>query len=158
MSTILLIIVTLSALAFSFFKDRSKTLRSMKMAKGMFFKTGKDIIGVLFLIGLILAMLPESLIQTLFGNSNHFLSGLYGAIIGTITIIPAFIAFPLSKTLVESGANLVAVAAFITTLTMVGFATLPIEIEYFGKRFAFVRNVLSFLFALVIAGGMVIIL
>ncbi len=62
------------------------------------------------------------------------MSGLYGAMIGTITIIPAFIAFPLADSLVESGANLVAVAAFITTLTMVGFTTLPIEIEHFGKN------------------------
>jgi len=83
---------------------------------------------------------------------------LYGALIGTVTIIPAFIAFPLSSSLVRGGAYLVAVAAFITTLTMVGFATIPIEIEHFGKKFTFTRNMLSFIFAIFISLGMGVLL
>jgi phage shock protein PspC (stress-responsive transcriptional regulator) len=39
---------------------------------------------------------------------------------------------------------------------MVGFATAPIEREYFGMRFTVVRNIVSFLAALDIAGGMVV--
>ena len=158
MSTFILIGGAIIALVISFFKDRNKTKRSIGMAKGMLIKTGWDIMGVLAIVGLILALLPETLIQELLGNPNLFLSGVYGALIGTVTIIPAFIAFPLSASLVESGANLVAISAFITTLTMVGFATLPLEIEHFGKKFAVVRNLLSFFIALIIAGGMVIFL
>ena len=158
MNTVLLILGSLLALLWSYSKDRKKTIKSLKMAKGMFLKTAVDIIGVLALVGLVLAAIPDNLIQSLLGNSNNFLSSLYGAVIGTVTIIPAFIAFPLADSLVKSGANLIAIAAFITTLTMVGFATFPIEIEHFGKKFTIIRNSLSFIFALLIAGGMVIIL
>lgn len=158
MNTVLLILGSLLALLWSYSKDRKKTIKSLKMAKGMFLKTAVDIIGVLALVGLVLAAIPDNLIQSLLGNSNNFLSSIYGAVIGTVTIIPAFIAFPLADSLVKSGANLIAIAAFITTLTMVGFATFPIEIEHFGKKFTIIRNSLSFIFALLIAGGMVIIL
>ena len=130
MSTIILIGCALLALAISFFKDRVKTKKSMGMAKGMLFKTAWDIIGVLAIVGLILALLPESLIQELLGNSNTFLSGIYGALIGTVTIIPAFIAFPLSSSLVKSGANLVAISAFMPQTSTQIAAQLGIEDEF----------------------------
>ncbi len=158
MNTVILLSVSVLAVGISYYKDEMKTKKSLMMAKGMFLNTAGSIIGILMLIGLMLAIIPPEVIKDLLGNSSLFLSGLYGAVIGAITIIPAFIAFPLAASLFESGANLVGIAAFITTLTMVGVATLPIEIEHFGKKFAFIRNALSFVLALLIALGMVIIL
>jgi uncharacterized membrane protein YraQ (UPF0718 family) len=158
MSTVILLTVSFLAVGISFFKDKKKTKKSLMMAKGMFLNTAGSIIGILMLIGLMLGLIPPEVIKDLLGNSSLFLSGFYGAVIGAVTIIPAFIAFPLAASLFESGANLVGIAAFITTLTMVGIATLPIEIEHFGKKFALVRNGLSFILALLIALGMVIIL
>jgi uncharacterized membrane protein YraQ (UPF0718 family) len=157
-STILLIVGVLLALGWSFIRDKKKTMESMTMARGLFFKTAGEIIGILALIGLFLTLVPQSAIRALLGGPNAFLSGLYGAIVGAITILPAFVAFPLAGSLVQRGAHLIAVAAFLTTLTMVGFVTMPIEIEHFGKKFAIVRNVASFIAALIIAGGMVIFL
>lgn len=153
-STILLILTTLAALVFSFHKDKEKTLESLKMAKGRFVQTSIQIIGILSLIGLFLAVVPEDLIRSVLGGNSSLLSTIYGAVVGTITIIPAFVAFPLAASLVDNGAYLVSVSAFITTLTMVGFATMPIEIEHFGSKFAIVRNTLSFIMAILIAFGM----
>lgn len=82
------------------------------MAKGKLLNTAGTVIGILMLIGLMLELMPD-VIKDLLGNSSLFLSGFYGAIIGAITIIPAFIAFPLASSLFESGANLVGIAAFI---------------------------------------------
>jgi len=158
MNTVILLSASVLVVGISFYKDKKKTKKSLMMAKGMFLSTAGSIFGILMFIGLILAIIPPNVIKDLLGNSSLFLSGVYGAIIGAITIIPAFIAFPLASSLFESGANLVGIAAFITTLTMVGIATLPIEIKHFGKKFAFVRNILSFILALLIALGMVIIL
>lgn len=158
LSMILLITASISALAWSFYADRAKTVRSISMAKRLFLQTAGQIGAILALIGLVLALIPEEYIRTLLGGSSSVVSTLYGALIGTVTILPAFVAFPLAASLIDRGAHLVAVAAFVTTLTMVGFATLPLEIEHFGRRFALVRNALSFMAALLIAVGMVIIL
>jgi uncharacterized membrane protein YraQ (UPF0718 family) len=51
----------------------------------------------------------------------------------------------------EAGAALTAIAAFLTTLTMVGFATFPIEKEYFGTKFTIYRNLFSFFAAISVA-------
>lgn len=128
------------------------------MARGRFFQTATQIIGILALIGLFLALVPEDVIKSVLGGNSSFLSTLYGAIVGTVTIIPAFVAFPLAASLVKGGAYLVSIAAFITTLTMVGFATMPIEIEHFGKKFTYLRNFISFIIAILIALGMGVLL
>src|SRR6056297_999993 len=117
-----------------------KTISSLLVSKGRFLNTAGEILGILALIGLFLAFIPENMIKSVLGGSSVRLRTVYGAINGTITIIPAFIAFPLSASLVKSGAHLIAISAFITTLTMVGFATMPIEIEHFGRRFTYIRN------------------
>ena len=41
--------------------------------------------------------------------------------------------------------------AFLTTLTMVGIVTFPLERREFGLKFTITRNALSFVFAMVIA-------
>ncbi|MGL1890384.1 MAG: permease [Spirochaetaceae bacterium] len=154
MTTVIMIIIALSFLLFSITKSRSKTRQAVKFAKGMFINTFVEILGVMAIVGFILALLPPDLIKNLLGSSSKLLSSIYGAIIGTITIMPAFIAFPLSKSLYISGAHLVAIASFLTTLTMVGVATFPIEIKHFGIKFTLIRNVISFAMALIIAFGM----
>ncbi|SHE59622.1 Predicted permease [Marinitoga hydrogenitolerans DSM 16785] len=158
MNTVVLIVIAVVFLVWSIFKSKEKTKESLILSKNLLVKTFIEIIGVMALVGLVLAILPPELIKQLLGNSNEFLSTIYGAIIGALTIIPAFIAFPLSKSLYQSGANLTAIAAFITTLTMVGFATMPIEIKYFGKKFTLHRLWISFVAAILIASGMAVIL
>ena len=128
------------------------------IAGKLFINTSINIAGIMAIVGLILALLPPELIKSLLGGESMALSTLYGALIGAVTIMPAFIAFPLAQSLYSSGAYLVAIAAFLTTLTMVGVATLPIEIKHFGKKFAMTRNGISVLMALVIALGMGVLL
>ncbi len=158
MTTIILISLAVVSFLVSATKSKSKTLMSLKIAKGLFLSIFIQIISVMALIGLMLAVIPQQTIENLLGSGNELLSTFYGALIGTVTIIPGFIAFPLSKSLYESGAHLIAIAAFITTLTMVGFATIPIERKYFGNKFTIYRNSLSFVFAICIALGMGLIL
>ena len=158
MTTVILVVAAIGLLLWSRSRDRGKTRESLDIAKRHLLGIGPTIAAILALIGLVLALIPQQYIQSLLGGTNTFLSTVSAAAIGTITILPAFVAFPLSASLVERGAHLVAVAAFITTLTMVGFATLPIEIRYFGRRFAFLRNGASFVAAMVIALGMGVLL
>jgi len=132
-------------------KDKNRTLNSIKMSRGMMKNSGSDIIGILFLIGLLLTFIPPETIQQYMGESSSLLSTIISAIVGSITLIPAFVAFPLVASLVDAGASILPVVAFLTTLTMVGFVTFPLEKKEFGLKFALTRNLFSFVFAIVIA-------
>ena len=142
---------TLLFLVFSFVKSKEKTIKALKMA----FKMGKgmalSILTIIFAIGLILTLLPPADIASFVGGQPVFLATIAFALLGTITLIPAFIAFPLIGTLIGAGVSIVPSVAFLTTLTMVGIVTFPLEKKEFGMKFTVVRNSLSFLFALVIA-------
>lgn len=43
------------------------------------------------------------------------------------------------------------IAAFISSLMMVGVVTAPVEIKYFGKRLTIIRNFMAFIFSLIVA-------
>jgi len=79
------------------------------------------------------------------------LATIASALLGTITFVPAFIAFPLVGTLVDAGVGVIPAVAFLTTLTMVGIVTFPLEKKEFGVKFTALRNGLSFIFAVIIA-------
>lgn len=149
--TVLLWMVTAFALIASIKKDKNKTLRSMKMAKGMMKSMIGQIIAILLLIGLIVTMIPPEKIQYYLGKSNLFISTMISATVGSITLIPAFVAFPLVGSFINVGASIVPAVGFLTTLTMVGVVTFPLEKKEFGLKFAVARNILSFLFAVIIA-------
>lgn len=72
-------------------------------------------------------------------------------VVGALMHIPALLSFPLAASLLYNGASISAVAAFITTLTMIGTITLPLEIKELGKKMAILRNGLSFVIAIIIA-------
>ena len=74
-----------------------------------------------------------------------------GAVVGAITLIPGFVAFPTAAILLKNGAGLMQMGAFVSTLMMVGVVTLPVEMKYFGKKIPIYRNLLAFLFAFIVA-------
>ena len=58
-------IITAIGFTISIIKDKEKTFRSMKMARGMMKNMMGQIIGILFLIGLILTFIPPEIINSI---------------------------------------------------------------------------------------------
>ena len=156
--TLIFWVITLVWLGFSLKKDKGKTLKAIKMSGGMMKGIAGDILGILLLIGLILTFVPPETIKATIGQGNEVVTTVLFALLGSITLIPAFVAFPLVASLVDAGASIVPIVAFLTTLTMVGVVTFPLEKREFGLKFTLIRNSLSFASALVIALAMGVIL
>lgn len=149
--TLAIWIGTFIFLGLSLAKDKVKTMQALKMALGMGKGMAASIFTIIFAIGLILTLLPPAEIAGYVGKQSVLLATVVAALFGTVTLVPAFIAFPLVGTLVGAGVSIVPSVAFLTTLTMVGVVTFPLEKKEFGTKFTAVRNGLSFLFAIVIA-------
>jgi len=144
-----LFILAAVALIVSWRKDRGKTVQALQIAKKQFFNLLPIMLGIIGLIGLMLALVPREVIAGFFGNDSP-LGILVISLIGSIILIPAFIGFPLGASLIAAGASVTAVACFLTTVLMVGVITAPMEIELFGKRFTIWRNAVGLVTALVI--------
>jgi uncharacterized membrane protein YraQ (UPF0718 family) len=134
-------------LTLSFVKSRRKTALSLKKAWRMFWGVLPQFLAILFLIGLLLAVLQPDTIQAVIGSGSGITGILLSALLGSVAVIPALIAFPIASELLRNGAGLIQIAVFISTLTTVGFATMPIECRYLGKKATVLRNVLALLFS-----------
>ncbi|MEL7570598.1 MAG: permease, partial [Eubacteriaceae bacterium] len=138
-------------LSISFVKNKSKTLIALKKSLKMFLNILPQFIAILFLLGLLLAAIPSDVIKNTLGENSSFSGILLSAALGSATIIPVIIAFPIASQLLQSGAGIVQIAVFISTLTTVGLITMPLEIKYLGKKTTYMRNMLAFLFSFITA-------
>jgi len=149
--TIAFYILAISGLALSFAKSREKTKLALKKAWKSFENILPQLLAILILIGVMLAILTPEQISKILGSESGWIGVLIAAAVGSITLIPAFVAFPLAAALLNNGAGYMQIAAFVSTLMMVGIVTLPLEKKYFGKKAAIARNLFAFLFSLIVA-------
>jgi len=149
--TIALYAIALSALIVSFVKSKEKTRLALKKAWKSFENILPQFLCILIIIGLLLSILTPEQISKVIGSESGWYGVIIAAIIGYVTLIPGFIAFPLAAALLKSGAGYMQVAAFISTLMMVGIVTIPIEIKFFGKKATAIRNIGAFIFSLIVA-------
>lgn len=149
--TTALYIFTIGLLLISYYKDKKKTKMALKKAWKAFENILPEFLVVIMLVGVMLAVVNNDVISKVIGADSGWLGVLLAAIIGAITLIPGFIAFPTAALLLKSGAGLMQIAALISTLMMVGVVTMPVEMKYFGKKLTLYRNGLAFLFSFLVA-------
>lgn len=122
----------------------------------MFLKILPTLLSVIILVSVVLYFVSDKFIVEHLGSDAGFAAYISAALIGSVSIIPGFIAFPLAGILVKGGVSLSVIAVFITTLKMVGVLTIPIEAKFFGLKTALIRNGLSFLGAITVGAIMAI--
>ncbi|HYE10581.1 MAG TPA: permease [Patescibacteria group bacterium] len=151
MFTIILYVLAFGLLLLSFMKDKGKTKMALKKAWKSFENILPQFLAILIIIGITLTVLSPETISKLIGDQSGWLGMLMAATIGSVTLVPGFVAFPLAAALLENGAGFMQIAVFISTLMMVGIVTMPVEIKYFGKKAALIRNSLALVFSFVAA-------
>ncbi|MGE5483405.1 MAG: permease [Ignavibacteriales bacterium] len=139
------------SLVWSWTRDQQKTRQALTKSWRSFENILPDFAGVLLLIGLSLSLLSPGTISLLIGRQTGFWGMLLTSVVGAITLIPGFIAFPLAKSLLDLGAGVGQMAVFISTLMMVGVVTAPMEMRYFGRRATILRNTMAYAFSFVTA-------
>ncbi|WFR54708.1 permease [Anaerocolumna sp. AGMB13025] len=149
--TYCLYLLAVILLILSFLRDKVKTKLALKKACKMFLSVLPQFLAILFLMGLLLTVFDSSTIQQVIGAESGVLGMVISSLVGAIALVPVLVAFPVAAELLKNGAGIIQIAVFISTLTTVGFVTLPLEAKYLGKKVAILRNALFFLFAFVVA-------
>ncbi len=142
---------TALAMFVSLILDRQKTFKAVKIAFKKFVNILPAFVTMLIFVSVILFLVPDKDILRYLGGNNKFIGVIIASFFGSITLMPGFIAFPLSGILLAKGVPYMVLSAFTTTLMMVGVLTYPIEKEYFGTKVTVIRNVISFFIALIVA-------
>ncbi len=114
------------------------------------FKVALPMIGGIFLLVNLINLGFAGQYSRIF--TNHWLvDPLLGAGAGSISFGMPLTSYVVGGELLKQGVSLIAITAFILAWTTVGVFMLPLEAKFLGKRFAITRNIINFIFAIIIA-------
>ncbi|OQA21706.1 MAG: hypothetical protein BWY60_00517 [Actinobacteria bacterium ADurb.Bin346] len=147
----LIYLIAIVFLIISFIKSKQKTKQALLKAWNSFKNILPMLLGVILLVGLMLSLLDTRTISKIIGDRSGIMGVLLASAVGSVTLIPGFIAFPTAALLLQGGAGYIQIAAFVQTLMMVGIVTIPMEIRYFNTKVAVLRNVISFALSIGVA-------
>jgi len=141
------------AVLLSFVADRRRTLPALRRALRGFLGLLPALIGTLAATSLVLAALDPATLESVLAGEG-LLPVVIAIGVGSVALIPGFIAYPLAGILRDQGASIPVLAGFLTSLMMVGVLTLPVEAKVLGWRVALLRNLLALVGAAVVSAGM----
>ena len=146
-----LYIVTAVALGASLIASRRKTVAVLRQTVKRLLKIMPTFLLVIALFAVSITLLSRETILHWLGKDSGPMGLAVAVGVGSITLMPGFIAFSLSGALLAQGVSRMVLAGFTTTLMMVGVLTWPLERRYFGRSVALIRNGVSLLIALIVA-------
>jgi len=130
--------------------DRSALVQATRSSARQFTTLLPTLLGVVLLIGLFNAFVSKGFLASIF-SGNVALDTLWGACFGSIFSGSPINSYVIGGELLKFDVSLFAVTAFIITWVTVGLVQMPAEIAALGRRFALLRNGLSFILAIPIA-------
>ena len=108
-------------------------------------------LSVIIGVSIALYLVPSEVLSQMLGGEHSVFSTFIASILGSVTVIPGPVVYPLCKILVDQGVAYNIVAVFSTSLMMVGLMTFPMEKAYFGTKFAVVRNIVGYFISIIIS-------
>lgn len=142
--------VTFVLLILSFIKDKKKTLMGIKKGYKSFIKLMPVLLPLFLFIGILMTIITPNFISSLLGDDSGLLGIITGLLVGSITFMPPFVAYPLGTELLANGAAMPQVAGFLVTLMSVGVVYLAMESKLFSKKSAILRNIVSVIGAILV--------
>ncbi len=146
-----ILIVTGILLGLSLAGSRKKTGLVLKMAGKRFIKIFPMVVLMVLLLAITFLFIPAEDLSAYLGSDNILEGTGLAALIGSISLMPGFIAFPLGGALRDSGIPYMVISALTSSLMMVGILTIPVERQYLGLKVTLVRNLVYFFVALLVA-------
>ena len=108
------------------------------------------IVGMLLATSMLITVSPETISAGILGRGD-FLDTLLATSFGSIAVGHPLASYLLCGELLSEDVGLIAVTALLVSWVTVGIVQLPAESLILGGRFAFYRNLICFVFAVIIA-------
>ena len=128
----------------------NKSVKALKKTWRQFSSALYIIFIIFSIIALLQNIIPHNFYSSLFIN-NPVIDSFTGALLGSISFGNPAGSYIIGGELLKQGINIIAITAFLLAWVTVGIVQLPVEIHYFGKKFAFIRNTVSFFASIILA-------
>ena len=108
------------------------------------------LLAVILSVGLFDTLVSPEMLASVF-QGNMFYDTLIGTLVGGASVGQPVASYIIGGELLESGVSLYAIVALIVSWVTLGIVQLPLEQALFGRRFTLQRNLLGFIFAILVA-------
>ena len=108
------------------------------------------LLGVILVLGLFRTFVTTRMLSTVFAG-EPLRDTVIGSLIGSISAGNPVTSYIIGGELVKENVSLIAITSFIVAWVTVGIIQLPAEAAILGRRFACTRNVLGFIFSILIS-------
>ncbi|KXS49849.1 hypothetical protein SAMN04488598_10453 [Halanaerobium congolense] len=142
---------TAALTAVLFMIDKEKTIKGLKLGLKKIRKNSPVFLNMIILVALSLYFVSDELILRFLGDGSGAIGVAIAGGLGSVAFMPGFVAFPLAGILLEKGVSYTVIAAFTTTLMMVGIVTYPVEKDFFGLKITVIRNIISLVMAVIVS-------
>lgn len=134
-------------------RKKSDYKKAIKKAQQNIVASLPIMLSTLLLVNLITVLVHNHYEQIFRGKP--LIDALIGAIAGSISFGMPITSYIIGGELLQEGINLIAITAFMMAWTTVGVFMLPMEAQYLGTKFAIMRNIINFIFSIIIAFSVV---
>ncbi len=108
------------------------------------------LLAIILLIAFIISAIPSDFYNKIF-TGNSIVDSFIGALVGSIAAGNPVNSYVIGVELLKQNVGLVAVTSFVVSWVTVGMVQFPAEALLLGKKFAVVRNIFSFISAIIIS-------
>ena len=131
--------------------DKKRFKESLKKANKSIVGAVPILLSVVTIISMINVFVPKSFYTVFFSKTNTLLNVFIGNVLGSILAGNPITSYILGGEFLANGIPLIVVTVFIVSWVTVGLIQFPAEATLLGKKFAIVRNIVSFIISIFVA-------
>ena len=147
--TIVMGVLALILIAIAYSKGQGQHITGLQSAFKMTVQILPLLIFAFIIAGMIQVLLPQQLVSKWVGAESGFRGILIGTVFGSLTPGGPYTAMPIAAGLLQTGASIGTMVAFMTGWSLWAFTRLPIEIGLMGWKFTGIRLACTFIFPII---------
>lgn len=147
--TIIMGVIAIALLIYAYSKGGGEHILGLKAAGNIFLQVLPLLLFVFIIAGVIQYILPVEMVAKWVGAESGFRGIIIGTVAGGITPGGPMISMPIAAGLLQSGAGIGTMVAFMTGWSLWAFSRIPLEIGLMGWKFTAIRLACTLFFPII---------
>lgn len=150
--TIIMASIAVVLLYIGYQKGGGEHIAGLKITGSLLLEITPLLIFAFVVAGMVQVLIPQELISKWVGPESGFRGVLIGTVCGSLTPSGPFVSMPIGAGLLQSGASIGTVVAFMTAWSLLGISRMPLEFGIMGWQFTLIRIASGVLLFPIVAG------
>lgn len=144
--TLIMAILAFILLAVGYFRGEGQHLAGSKIAFKLIIEVLPLLVFAFLVAGMVQVLIPQEFLNRWVGSESGIKGILVGTLAGGFTPGGPYVSLPIIAGLLQMGAGIGTLVAFLTSWSLWAIARLPMEIGLLGWKFSLIRLVCTFFF------------